>query len=140
MAGNTSTKKKFSEINAPVATQGKPSKKASFGNKDAVYKGQVNDIAHETFAEPMNKAVSASIRGLGGTYNDIGESSGFIVDGYLDKQGTPYGEAAKFNFLPPGMDINNQANAEIHDMPLRKLTDESYPEDGWMPKPRDVSE
>lgn len=139
MAGNTSTKKEFQPQMSKVAQRGKAPLTATRGNMKPVNKGQVNDIAHETFAEPMQE-VSAAIHGLGGLHNDIGESSGFITDGYLDKQGTPYGEAAKLNFLPPGMDINNQHNAEIHDMPLRKLTEESYPEDGWMPKPRDVKE
>ena len=88
----------------------------------------------------MNDGVSAKIKGFGQTFDDIGEKSGFIVDGYLDKQGTPYGESAKFNCMPPGMDIDNQMYAEINEMPLRKLTHESYPGDGWMPAPRDIPE
>jgi hypothetical protein len=34
------------------------------------------------------------------------------------KFGTPYGEAAMFNQLPPGPDINDQAYALINTMPL----------------------
>ena len=85
-------------------------------------------------------APSTDIKGMSGTHNDIGEKSGFQTSGYIDKKGTPYGEAAKFNFLPPGMDIADQENAEINNMPLRKLTSESYPGDGWSPAPRDIPE
>ena len=38
--------------------------------------------------------------------------------GCFHKWGTPFGEAAYFNQLPPGPDINDQAYALIHDMPL----------------------
>lgn len=94
----------------------------------------------EKFANPQNGTPPTTIRGMGGTHNDIGEKSGFQTDGYLDKRGTPYGEAAKFNFLPPGMDISDQENVEIHAMPLKKLVSESYPGDGWTPSPRDIAE
>lgn len=93
----------------------------------------------EKFGNPRQE-ISAPISGLGGTHNDIGEMSGFVTSGYLDKRGTPYGEAAKFNFLPPGMDISNQEMAEIHSMPLKKVVDISYPGDGWSPAPRDLAE
>lgn len=96
----------------------------------------------EKFADPLTGpgGFPNPIKGMEGTYADTIEKSGFITTGYLDKQGTPYGEAAKFNFLPPGMDISNQENAEIHSMPLKMLTAESYPGDGWMPSPRDIPE
>ena len=103
-------------------------------------KKEYGGVAGGVVAEPMNDGVNAKIKGFGQTYDDIGEKSGFIVDGYLDKQGTPYGESAKFNMMPPGMDIDNQCYAEINEMPLRKLTHESYPGDGWMPAPRDIPE
>jgi len=38
--------------------------------------------------------------------------------GCFYKFGTPYGEAAMFNQLPPGPDINDQAYALINEMPL----------------------
>jgi len=38
--------------------------------------------------------------------------------GCFYKFGTPYGEAAMFNQLPPGPDINDQAYALINTMPL----------------------
>lgn len=52
------------------------------------------------------------------------------LQGAIDKKGTPQGEAARFNKMPPGMDITNQEVADIRDMPMRKLTDLSYPTDG----------
>lgn len=62
--------------------------------------------------------------------NDIGESSGFQTDGYLDKKGTPQGDV-KFNHMPPGMEIENQVMADIRGLPVKKVVDESYPGDGW---------
>lgn len=64
-------------------------------------------------------------------HNDIGEKSGFQTDGYIDKKGTPYNEAARFNHMPPGMDIDNQDNADIRDMQMKTVVDTSYPGDGW---------
>jgi hypothetical protein len=82
-----------------------------------------------------NKDNPASpITGLAGTQS-MDEKSGFVTSGYLDKKGTQYGEAAKFNFLPPGMEIDNQQTAEINAMPYKKVIEESYPGDGWEPKP-----
>ena len=83
-------------------------------------------------------ANNEKITGMSGTYNDIGEKSGFITDGYLDKKGTPSGEGAMFNRMPPGQEIENQVVAEINAMPYRKVVEESYPEDGWSPKPKIV--
>lgn len=142
MAGNTSTKKQFNDIHTKsVGYPAHRPRTAKVPNKPGMYDGQMNSPDKETFAEPMNKGVVGKIEGgIGHLHNDIGEQSGFETDGYIDKNGTPFGEAAKFNFLPPGMDISNQENVEINDMPMRKLTDESYPEDGWMPKPKDISE
>ena len=135
---NTSTSKKYGNIQESPAKKSEPSKDVHMANKDADYTGQI--AKNQPYAAPMNKGATAEISGIGRTFNDIGEVSGFITDGYLDKNGMPFGEAAKFNFLPPGMDISNQENTEIHDMPMRMLTDLSYPGDGWMPKPRDVQE
>jgi hypothetical protein len=141
MAGNAHTGKKYQEMQEDPVKKAEPSKTVKMKNQGPMYKGQVSgSTGNQPFAEPMNKGAPAEISGIAGTYNDIGELSGFITDGYLDKNGMPFGEAAKFNFLPPGMDISNQENAEIHDMPLRKLVAESYPGDGWMPTPRDVQE
>lgn len=107
-------------------------------NGKGSYKGQMTEEVSAPFADPQNMGGSPPISNLGGTHNDIGEQSGFQTTGYIDKRDTPYGEAAKFNFLPPGMEIENQEMASINAMPMRKLTEESYPSDGWEPKPRTV--
>jgi len=138
-----STKKQFNSIaDNSAADDTRPAKsphsaKNYGGKNDGQLRG--DGSGPQPFAEPLGE-VSARIGGMGGLHNDIGEMSGFITTGYLDKQGTPYGEAAKFNFLPPGMDISNQENAEIHTMPFRKVVAESYPGDGWTPTPRDIVE
>lgn len=102
------------------------------------YTGQMTDEISAPFAEPMNLGAPPGVKGLGGTYNDIGEKSGFQTDGYLDKGDTPYGENAKLNFMPPGHEIENQKIAKINSMPMRKVVEESYPGDGWEPKPKVV--
>ena len=140
MSGDNITKKKYSDTRSASAGTSRPSKKPSLGNMPGSYEGQMKGNAQmDKFGAPMQELASP-ISGIGGLHNDIGEMSGFATDGYLDKQHMPYGEAAKFNFLPPGMDISNQENAEIHDMPMRVLVAESYPGDGWTPTPRDLEE
>ena len=140
---NVSTKKQFNSMaDKPVDASGAP-RFAHVGNMKPDYTGEIKGSrgAGSPFSQPLNDTgVSAGIAGLTGLHDDIGERSGFIVDGYLDKQGTTYGESAKFNFLPPGMDISNQENVEINHMPLRKIIAESYPGDGWMPAPQDIPE
>lgn len=140
MAGNTTLKKQYSGNSREEPQAALPPKMASMGVRPGRYTGEMSNLSSEAFASPMNMGAPAKISGIGKTYNDIGEVSGFITDGYLDKGNTPYGENAKFNYLPPGMDISNQMNAEIHEMPMRKLVAESYPGDGWMPMPRDMPE
>lgn len=90
----------------------------------------------DDYAKPLELEPQTAISELGGMYDDIGEKSGFQDTGYIVKKGTSYGEAAKFNYLPPGMDIDNQENKDIRAMPFKELLDQSYPGDGWEPKPR----
>jgi hypothetical protein len=138
---NTSTKKQFNKIKEGTAGRAAPPRSAKAPNRPGMNDGQMKGNAQaDKFANPMNAGAPAAIIGFDKTYDDIGEKSGFITDGYMDKSGTPFGEAAKFNFLPPGMEINNQENAEINEMPLRILVDASYPGDGWTPAPRDMPE
>lgn len=94
------------------------------------YAGQIAE--QDKFAVPM-QPMPIGVPDMGNTINDIGEKSGFIGDtsDYIDKKGTPYGEAAKFNFLPPGMDIGNQKMVDIREMALKEVTSISYPGDGW---------
>lgn len=135
---NTHTKKTYRGMADMPVKKAEPSKDVHEGNRPGEYKGEFGGKT-AAFAKPLNH-VNAKIGGLSGTHNDIGELSGFITDGYLDKNGTPFGEDVKLNYMPPGMDISNQMNSEIHEMPLRILVAESYPGDGWMPTPRDVEE
>ena len=137
---NVGTRKKFNNVKATTVDETGVPNFADKANTPANYTGQVKGRSEERFAKPMNEGPPSAIRGMEATHNDIGELSGFITDGYLDKQGTAFGEAAKLNFLPPGMDISNQVHAEINEMPLRQLVGQSYPGDGWMPSPRDIPE
>ncbi len=75
--------------------------------------------------------IPGPIKGVGGGSQNLGEKTGFVTTGYIDKKGTAYGEAAKFNMMPPGMEIENQETAEINAMPMKEVVDISYPGDGW---------
>lgn len=117
----------------------KPNLPSGKSAKDA---GQMKGNAQaDKFATPM-EGVPTGIDGLNSLHDDIGEKSGFQGDtsAYIVKKGTPYGEAAKFNFLPPGMDISNQENKDIRPMQLKTVTGTSFPGDGWEPTPRDIPE
>jgi hypothetical protein len=60
------------------------------------------------------------------------EMVGIKDSGYLAKKGIPYGVNAMFNTLPPGMDIEDQENADIRKEPLKVYSGGlSYPDDGW---------
>lgn len=61
---------------------------------------------------------------------DTHDYVGFQVSGYINKKGTPQGDMM-LNALPPGMDIGNQDICDIRSMPLKTLTNTSYPGDGW---------
>lgn len=139
---NVHTKKEYAGSREMPVKKAEPSKTVSMKNMDAVYKGQLSGTTgDQPFSNPLNKGAPAQISGIAGLHDDIGEKSGFITDGYLDKNGMVYGEAAKFNYLPPGMDISNQQNMEVHMMPLRVYGGGvSFPDDGWSPKPSDVQE
>lgn len=63
---------------------------------------------------------------------DADKTSGFQTSGYIvKKKGTPEGENAKFNVMPPGQDIDDQPDADIREMPMKRLVSGSYPGDGW---------
>ena len=73
----------------------------------------------------------APIEGMASSGGNLGEKAGFITTGYIDKKGTPYGDGAKFNCMPPGMEIGNQQVSDQNEMPLKKVVSTSYPGDGW---------
>lgn len=117
----------------------KPNLPSGKGAKDM---GQMRGNSEpDKFAKPLS-AMPVGISGMASTHNDIGEMSGFEADtsAYIVKKGTTFGEAAKFNFLPPGMDITNQENADFRPMPFKTVTGTSFPGDGWEPTPRDIPE
>ena len=73
-----------------------------------------------------------------GEYNVLPRSGGKATSkdgiddsGYIEKKGTPSGESAKFNALPPGMNIENQEVAHIEPMEMKTFKGGlSYPGDG----------
>jgi len=101
------------------------------------YKGEIGP-SKEGFAKPSSE-MPHNIVDMESMKNDIGEASGFQTSGYLDKKGTPYGEGAKFNMMPPGMDITNQEVCDIRDMEFKTITESGYPGDGGFSH-RDVKE
>jgi len=81
----------------------------------------------------MANIPDAGIPGMGSTKMTGNQKVGFeaSTSSYIDKKGTPSGDGAHFNAMPPGMDIADQAVADIRPLPLKTLTSESYPGDGW---------
>jgi len=65
------------------------------------------------------------------------EMVGIRNDGYLAKKGLEFGVNALYNTLPPGMDIEDQENADIREMQL-VVFDQGigYPGDGWATRTR----
>jgi hypothetical protein len=92
--------------------------------------GQMKTAGQEKFAQPAS-AVPGPIEGMSTGMENLGDKAGFQTSGYIDKKGTAYGEAAKFNCLPPGMDIDHQETSDIRSMKMKQVTDMSYPGDGW---------
>lgn len=60
------------------------------------------------------------------------EMVGINDNGYLTKKGIVEGGAnVMLHSLPPGMNIEDQENADIRKMPMKTITDLGYPGDGW---------
>lgn len=60
------------------------------------------------------------------------EKSGIKNTGYLTKKGTDSGLEARFNYLPPGMNIEDQDCADIRGQELKNYSGGlGYPGDGW---------
>jgi hypothetical protein len=107
--------------------------------KGGTYKPQLKgNAAPEAFANPESD-FSTEIGGMDSMSMQGGEAVGFTTTGYINKEGTPYGESVKLNYMPPGMDISNQENVEIN-MKMKTVVSMSYPGDGWSPTPGDISE
>jgi hypothetical protein len=82
-------------------------------------------------AKGNSGAPSTDIKGMSSSKGSDSEMTGFVTSGYIDKRGTPHGEAARFNMMPPGMDITDQVTTEQHPMPFKTVTAMGYPGDGW---------
>lgn len=60
------------------------------------------------------------------------DKTGVKDSGYLTKKGTPSGLKAEFNYLPPGMNIEDQKDADIRSQEMKTYKGGiSYPGDGW---------
>lgn len=90
---------------------------AGFLNRDTEYS---NTKIFERYSKGSNPQ-SGKIDGMHSWQPGVNlDDPGFDADGgCFYKNGTPYGEAAMFNQLPPGPDINDQAYAVINEMPLK---------------------
>lgn len=62
---------------------------------------------------------------------EVLDKAGIMDSGYLVKKGLEFGIDAFYNTLPPGMDIEDQENADIRKMEAKYVTDLGYPGDGW---------
>jgi hypothetical protein len=65
----------------------------------------------------MNGTESSPFPRSGGKSID---KDGVDTAGYITKKGTPSGEDARFNALPPGMNIDDQKVAEINSLPMKE--------------------
>lgn len=103
-------------------------------------------------AAPSKEAIVKSANARGGKrhdmkggnrYADVGvlpdsakvvgdERVGICNEGYLTKKGLVEGGAnVMLHSLPPGMNIEDQENADIRKMPMKTVTAMGYPGDGW---------
>jgi hypothetical protein len=98
----------------PIGPQ--EAKNAGFLNKDSVLS---NTEAFERYGHAGHPQ-SGAIEGMHSLMKEEAlDVPGLdAMGGPFYKFGTPYGEAALFNQLPPGPDINDQAYALINTMPL----------------------
>jgi hypothetical protein len=94
------------------------------GMKGPVNEGQMgeNGKGYSTTEMPAIPEVG-DLNDMRSLQGEALDRPGFQTDGYINKKGTPYGEAAKFNYLPPGQDIDNQEIADIYDMKQFNLVD-----------------
>jgi hypothetical protein len=79
------------------------------------------------------------IKGMDSLKSESLDRPGFETSGYITKKGTPSGESAMFNKMPPGMDITNQEVTDQRNLKLKKITSMGYEGDGWGSE-RDIPE
>ena len=86
--------------------------------------GKRHEMKADRYADVNVLPDSAHIRG--------NEMVGIKDSGYLTKKGLEEGGAnVMLHSLPPGMDIEDQENADIRKMPFKTITAMGYPGDGW---------
>ena len=97
--------------------------------------------SNETVSNEHGWMSDGSIRGMQSKQGESLDTPGFEAGGqWIVKKGTPYGEAAMFNQLGPGMDIDNQLFCDIRPMALKHCTNGfGYPGDSPWPM-RDIPE
>lgn len=107
--------------------------KSAIPMKGPVDDGQVkgNGARGDGYAMPFQAYDTGKIKGMDSLESENLDRPGFETSGYITKKGTPYGEAAKLNFLPPGMDITNQEITDQRNLKLKEITARGYPGDGW---------
>ena len=91
-----------------------------------VNKGQLlrdTSYSNETVFERDKGGINGRLQGMQSLESENLDRPGFDADNrQIYKGGIPFGEAAMFNQLPPGHDIDDQAFALINQMPLRLYT------------------
>lgn len=64
---------------------------------------------------------------------EVLDRAGIKDTGYIVKKGgIPDPMSNHFNVMPPGMDIEDQPNADIRALPYKEVVGKSYPGDGWV--------
>lgn len=101
------------------------------GAKGAEDAGYLNRHSVYTNNEAFGPVIKGGIDGMHSRKSQALDEPGFDADGqWIYKHGTPYGEGAYFNALPPGMDISDQKNMLEYPMKMREYTGGlSYPGD-----------
>ena len=83
---------------------------------------------HAVKSPSNNEADSVVPKSVGKVLDKAGVNN----NDYIVKKGVPFGVQAQFNTLPPGMDIEDQENADIRKMELKNYGGGlGYPGDGW---------
>jgi hypothetical protein len=83
---------------------------------------------HAVKSPSNNEADSLVAKSIGKVLDRAGVNN----NDYIVKKGVPFGVQALFNSLPPGMDIEDQENADIRKMEMETYSGGlGYPGDGW---------
>src|SRR5208282_5553690 len=90
------------------------------GGRDVGQLMRDTSYSNETLFERDPGGINGKMVGMESLEGDNLDRPGFDADNrQIYKHGIPYGEAAMFNQLPPGHDIDDQAFTLINNMPFR---------------------